>query len=436
MKRKQIITFVLSSKDRLNHSANVINQFKRRDEFNIRIVDESEYQTSNISFLTSINYILNNLITEKEEYILICKDTHQFTTNYSRETFINIIEELEKKGADLLSGGVSDFSNSVQISTQVFWAEKFSGLQFIIIFRRMFEILKSAGSGEMNNPVDDIAQLTKNKFFIYPFISIQAELDARDRIIKKDTEDQFDKSSECLQMLMEVSSFYGEMGQEIKEDIDPEAFNDITIPTYVINLPERTDRREHILKQFAKRDEFDVKIFPAIKHKIGAVGLWLSFRKIVELAIENNDDVIIICEDDHEFTDNYSKTFLLRQLIQAHDDGVNILLGGIGNFEHLIASSPNRYWINSFWSTQFVILYKGFFHQLLSEPFNDYVAADEILSNMTSNKMVVFPFISVQKDFGYSDICLRDSYRNVDTFDQTSNRIKETIRIASRFNPH
>lgn len=78
---------------------------------------------------------------------------------------------------------------------------------------------------------------------------------------------------------------------------------DIILPTYVINLKSRNERLHHILRQFKARPEFNVQLVEACEHKIGAIGLWQSIVKITEMAIINDDDVIVICEDDHEFTE-------------------------------------------------------------------------------------------------------------------------------------
>ena len=50
--------------------------------------------------------------------------------------------------------------------------------------------------------------------------------------------------------------------------------SDFYLPVYVINLKERTERRQHIEEQFQGKVEFDLHWIEAIKHSIGAVGLW------------------------------------------------------------------------------------------------------------------------------------------------------------------
>ncbi|RFS18829.1 glycosyl transferase [Chitinophaga silvatica] len=179
---------------------------------------------------------------------------------------------------------------------------------------------------------------------------------------------------------------------------------DLTIPTYVINLPERTERLSHIIDQFKERNEFDVTIVPAVKHSIGAYGLWLSMRKVIALAIENDDDVIVMCEDDHQFTKDYRREHFLKQVLEAHDQNVYYLSGGTGKFDHVVPITENRFWVNHCLSCQFLVLYRPFFKHILSKSFDEKIVADLAFPLMTSNKMILYPFISTQRDFGYSDV--------------------------------
>ena len=173
----------------------------------------------------------------------------------------------------------------------------------------------------------------------------------------------------------------------------------VIIPTYIINLPERTDRLEHIKKQFAGRNEFDVQIVEACRNKVGNVGLWETIRKIVRLAIERDEDIIVICEDDHEFTSDYSKSFLIENIIGAHLQRAEMVLGGICGLAKALPIAHSRAWISYSHCTQFTIYYKPVFEKILNEPYDHKVIVDILLSHMVINKMVIFPFISVQKVF-------------------------------------
>lgn len=181
-------------------------------------------------------------------------------------------------------------------------------------------------------------------------------------------------------------------------------WDDIIIPTFIINLKERTDRLQHILNQFEGKQEFDIHIVEACEHQIGAVGLWQSIVKIVNEVINKDDDVIIICEDDHSFTEHYKRHFLIQNIIDASLQGVELLSGGIGGFSNAVPITNNRFWIDSFWCTQFIVLYRSIFQKILDEDFQDSDTADGKFSELTSHKMVLYPFISIQHDFGYSDV--------------------------------
>lgn len=91
------------------------------------------------------------------------------------------------------------------------------------------------------------------------------------------------------------------------------------ISTYVINLKDRIDRKKHAISEFEGKDEFYVTFVDACEHSIGAVGLWNSIVKIIHIAVEKDDDVIVICEDDHYFTENYSKEYLFENILSSHE---------------------------------------------------------------------------------------------------------------------
>lgn len=176
------------------------------------------------------------------------------------------------------------------------------------------------------------------------------------------------------------------------------------IPTYIINLKERTERKRHIIKEFKGKEEFNITLIDACTHQVGAIGLWNSIIKIIKLAEKNNDDVILICEDDHYFTKNYNKEYLIENILQAHEQGADILSGGIGGFGYAVPVAPNRYWVNWLWCTQFIIVYKKFFKKILNYNFKENDTADGVISKLSNNLMTLYPFISKQKEFGYSDI--------------------------------
>lgn len=94
------------------------------------------------------------------------------------------------------------------------------------------------------------------------------------------------------------------------------------------------------------------------------------------------------------------------------------------------------FWIDAFWCTQFIVIYKRFFNNILEEPFGEMDAADLKLSEMTSHKMVMFPFISIQKDFGYSDatpVNNNDQGMITRYFKDTSDRLESYYCAGEKF---
>ena len=403
-----IPTYVINLKERKDRLKHIKFQFLDKSEFEISVIAAVKHPVGAIGLWQSIHKIVDMAQKQNKDFILICEDDHEFTPCYSKQHLFDCIAEAKINEADVLLGGVSALRSAFPISKYLFWTELFNGSQFVILFNKFFKTILEA-EFENNDLADyKISSLTTRQFFIYPFISIQKDFGYSDAT-KKNNEagrvaEYFKKASETVEYLLNVLTFYKTEHKNKATEAEQEIFDNIIIPTYIINLPERTERRAHIQKQFEGRKEFDVVFVEACKHKIGAVGLWNSIRKVVQMAIDHDDDVIIICEDDHEFTNTYSKAFLLKNIIEAHQQGADILSGGIGGFVHAVKITQDRYWVNNCSATQFIILYKKFFSKILEEPFDDDVIADILLSEITSNKMVLYPFISTQKNFGYSDV--------------------------------
>jgi hypothetical protein len=214
-------------------------------------------------------------------------------------------------------------------------------------------------------------------------------------------------------------------------------YDEDVIPTYVINLKERTERLSHIKKQFKGKDEFDLTIVEACEHKNGRIGLWNSIVKIIKIAIANKDDVIIICEDDHLFTENYSKEYFFSNIRNAYTQGADFISGGIGGYGIAVSASKNRYWIDWLYCTQFVVIFECFYNEIISYDFKEEDTADGVLSKLSSNKMTIYPFVSIQKDFGYSDVTINNNWNKgliTQHFEVTDKRLSQVHTVATFYN--
>jgi glycosyl transferase family 25 len=97
---------------------------------------------------------------------------------------------------------------------------------------------------------------------------------------------------------------------------------------FYINLEHRTDRRIHVESELAKIGICATR-FNAIKLDNGAIGCSLSHLKILQNAIKNNLNHVLIVEDDITFLDpilfnNQLKTFFDKQ----GEDWDVLILGG------------------------------------------------------------------------------------------------------------
>lgn len=390
--------------ERKNH---ILKEFGFKAEFLPSIIKAVEDDNGTLGLWKTINNIIIKAKENNEEYIFICEDDHRFTDKYDLDILLKHIAEADQKQADVLLGGISWCNMVLQVSNDLFWVDKFNGLQFTIIYKRFFDAILEA-EFEFDDAVDiKISKLSKNKLVIYPFISTQKEFGysdvTRGNNIKGYVSSIFKKTAAVLDQLINVKTFYQAL-PIFDLGLTEVEYSEIQLPVYIINLPERKDRLDHIKKEYQERKEFDIIIIEACKHKIGAVGLWQSIVKIIKKAIENDDDVIMICEDDHQFTSAYSKEFLLKNIIEANEQGADILSGGSAGFQQVVPITINRYWVSEMFSTQFIVVYKNFFQRILNYKFKDTDTADGVISKLTSNKMLLFPFISIQKEFGYSDV--------------------------------
>lgn len=206
------------------------------------------------------------------------------------------------------------------------------------------------------------------------------------------------------------------------------------VTTYVINLAKRPDRRVHILKQFANRPEFNVKIVEAVENENGALGLWQTITHIMKDLASESDEYILICEDDHQFTKGYNQEKLFTAILKSQKLDTDVLMGGVSWFNDGVQIRPTLFWVDKFTGTQFIIIFKKFYDKILSANFKQGDTADKIIYELTRNKLLIYPFISTQKEFGYSDAT---SFNNkmgyVTQIFETSNTILSCMVKANNF---
>jgi GR25 family glycosyltransferase involved in LPS biosynthesis len=403
----RIPTYVINLKDRADRLDHIQQQFIDKPEYEVTVFEAIPHLVGAIGLWESTVNIVKLAQQRDLEYVLICEDDLQFTENYSLKNLRRCITKAYTQECDVLLGGIHWFNSALKIAPSLVWIDIFTATHFMIVFRSFYNIVLEASFGPDDSSDLKIAELTENKLVIYPFIVTQKEFGYSD-ITPQHSEPGyvnrlFNDVSQILKQLNNVRAFYKSI-PVIESDSVNLNFSDCTIPTYIINLSERHDRLLHAKRQFERRKEFDVTVIEAIKNIDGVVGLWESLTNVIQLAIKQDHDVIIVCQDDHEFTSNYSRDFLLKNIFEAHKQGADMLSGGCVEFGLAVPLSAQRYWVNQMLSSQFIILYKKFFEPILNFDIKNTDLSHFPISQLTVNKMLLWPFISVQKDFGYSDI--------------------------------
>lgn len=172
----------------------------------------------------------------------------------------------------------------------------------------------------------------------------------------------------------------------------------VLLPVYILNLSSNPQSLANCLKEFKGRIEFEVNIVKGEKDKKGEVRLWESIKRAVKKAVLKKEDLCIICKENHCFTEEYNVEKLLQDIFEAHRIDANYLLGSVEEgFSNMLILPSRLCWIDSFQGTQFIVLFNPFYDLILNEQFYESDIVDEKLSNITSNKFIVYPPVSRNK---------------------------------------
>ena len=178
----------------------------------------------------------------------------------------------------------------------------------------------------------------------------------------------------------------------------------MNIPVHIVNLKARSDRRMSILKEFCTKNLFDITIHEPISHPIGSYSLWKTFRNIVSVCKNEQNPYFIFCEDDHVFTKDFSESTLISNIQTAQRYHADILLGGVSWFDLPIQCEYNLFYVDEFNGMQFSVIFESFYDTILTYEDSEDTVTDICISNISANIFVMWPFLSIQKEFGYSDV--------------------------------
>jgi GGDEF domain-containing protein len=416
---KPIPTYVINLKHRVDRREHITKEFIGKPEFAVELIEACEHTIGAVGLWQSICRIIESADQSGKEFVLICEDDHQFTAAYSKEYLFDCIAECIQEKGDVLLGAISWFDSALPVSDNLYWVGRFTGTQFMIIFRKFYKSMLKASFADGDNADHKIAAITRHKFLLSRPISVQAYFGYSDITARNGLEGRldelFDRSEKGIQLLNTVSHYYTTDLQKISDADAITDFTNITLPVYVIMPPDSS--KESIEQQFAGKNEFDLHF---IETGTGNVAIWKGIRSIIEDATKNDDDIIIICDKDHLFTAHYSKEYLFSNIIGAHYQGADLLVAGCRNFYRAFPIAPLRYWIAGCNSATFLVIYRKFFETVMAEPFNEEVKPGELIIEITFNKMLLYPFISIGKD-------------GANTFEDTMNKLAEVEAASAKY---
>jgi len=382
--------FVLNMPDRKDRLASIKKQFKHRKEFNVSIVNPIPDKNPRKSLWLTICHILEFSIGSKNsEYLIICEDDHVFTEDYSRELLNQSIKSAAELNADILLGGVSWQKYSYQVAENMYHISSFTGLQFTIIFKKFFaEILNQEFT---NTDIADklISSLTLDKYLIYPAISSQKEFGYSDLTPNNNRAGRvtflFDKTKNILLRQKQIKDYYANHNVKLLgKSIDADQF---IIPLYLLKN-KADDDVESTFKQFCNKDEFEVTVFEY------AIDIYSTFTKCIEKAMMDEEDFFVLFKAGQTFTTHYNKQKFIENLVDAYIQRADLLLGGLEKSGICYPISADRYWIDWFKNASCMVVFKNYYAKLLAYEPKETDRIDHVLTKLSINKMVFYPFIS------------------------------------------
>jgi len=431
---RKIQVFAINLEERIDRFNHIGHQFFGKVEFDFSIFRCKREINGAAGLWNNIVGLVTKAKNADLDFFIICEDDHKFSKEYNYNFLIKRIQEADVNGADILSGGVSWFRSGVRTSENLFWVNRFSGLQFTIIYKRFFETIINADFHDGEAADLKMSDLSNNVFVMYPYISTQKEFGYSDVTAKNNERGYVGKifriAHTKFSQLVQVHEYYKLIQRDDRTSVD---FDDLVIPTFVISRT--TFRLDSIKRQFIDKAEFDL-VIESCSDQGGDLSLWQAIVKIVRFAKINAEDAIVICQEDHEFTSTYTKEVLFRNIIEGSLQGAELLSGGTNDLGQIVQVSEDRYWINPLFTTQFLVLYSTMYDKILKYSFKRNDSVKDILTFLTSHKMLIFPFISISRNFETPTLYVDNvnEHPEVCNFSITSLELKRIKDVYYKYN--
>lgn len=391
---KPVKTIIVNLKHRTDRREHIIKEFEGRTEFETIIVNAITDTRGAKGLWQTLQYIIKEY-TAEEEYIIVCEDDHRFTSHYDGELFPEIIAEAIQNGADVLSGGVSWLNSAVRVSPNIYWTDKFSGLQFTVIFKKAYSKILNAHFSETDVADFRICAVTTNKYFIYPFISNQKEFGYSDVTFKNNgwgkVDELFKKSEANISNLSAVAAFYSRIE---KQPVSEDVIATVCISTYIIGT-DSSSMEEYIKTNFANKPELiPVMLYTDNRQQGNDLLSVTLLKEVAAKAIANDEDVVIVCNEFHQFAPSFSTHYLIRNIMEAFEQRAEILFGGAQDVGLVVPVSQNRCWVGTVKTPHFMIMFRSACLKILEVEDDIIIDAGDNILSMCSSKMILYPFVS------------------------------------------
>jgi glycosyl transferase family 25 len=174
----------------------------------------------------------------------------------------------------------------------------------------------------------------------------------------------------------------------------------MNIQTYIINIPTRRDRYDHIVEEVKKLPIIQYEVIEAIVD--GAKGCSQSHLKCIRLAKDNQLPYVLILEDDAIFTENCLET-LEQALAEIEQIDWSMLYLGANLNSPAYRVSEGLLKLTGAWCTHAYIVHSNFYDTILSLPHGREIDVCYTELMQHSNVYMVNPIVSYQLP-SHSDI--------------------------------
>jgi len=226
-----------------------------------------------------------------------------------------------------------------------------------------------------------------------------------------------------------------------------EPFEDFLRFGYIINLDERTDRLNNIIKAFEK---YNLPLYriSAIRNSVGWKGCGYSHVSIIKMAKISMLPSVLILEDDCIPTEHFNNWFIIQDWLERHRDKWDIFIGGNGYYGFWTKQTNTieplckidnikLYKTSNITSFQFYYVNSRVYDKMIEweeyiNSSNEWIPIDMWPSKIGLNCISCTPFLAIQTS-SHSDI--EGSVRDYQPMMATSENVIASIENNSTCEP-